>query len=53
MSARTDPMLARLRPLPLRLRIAHLAALLRCGKVIVSDGSLSYPSDSSRDGRAG
>jgi hypothetical protein len=46
-------MLARLRLLPLRLRIAHLAALLRCGKVIVRDGYLSYPSDSSRDGRAG
>jgi hypothetical protein len=44
MSARTDPMLARLKPLPLRLRIAHLAALLRCGVVIVREGSLSYPS---------
>ena len=61
MSARTEPMLARLSPLPLRLRIAHLAALLRCGTVIVREGTLSYPSsreasttsDSSRGGRAG
>jgi hypothetical protein len=30
MSADTDPMLSRLKRLPLRLRIAHLAALLRC-----------------------
>jgi hypothetical protein len=50
-----------LSPLPLRLRIAHLAALLRCGTVIVREGCLSYPSsreasttsDSSRGGRAG
>jgi hypothetical protein len=26
----TDPMLARLKRLPVRLRIAHLAALIRC-----------------------
>jgi len=30
MSARHDPMLVRLKPLPPRLRVAHLAALLRC-----------------------
>jgi hypothetical protein len=35
---------ARLRPLPLRLRIAHLAALVRCGRLIVRDGYLCYPS---------
>jgi hypothetical protein len=44
MSAEVSAMLARLRPLPLRLRLAHLAALLRCGKVVVRDGCLSYPS---------
>jgi hypothetical protein len=63
MSAGVSAMLARLKPLPLRLRVAHLAALLRCGKIIVRDGSLSYPSPlkgegstvstSSRGGRAG
>jgi hypothetical protein len=30
MSAEADPMLSRLKRLPLRLRIAHLAALVRC-----------------------
>jgi hypothetical protein len=30
MSADTDPVLSRLMRLPLRLRIAHLVALLRC-----------------------
>ena len=53
---------ARLRPLPLRLRIAHLAALLRCGRLIVRDGSLCYSSplregsttvDNGRESRAG
>jgi hypothetical protein len=63
MSADVSAMLARLKPLPLRLRIAHLAALLRCGKVVVREGCLSYPSPrkgerstvsgSSRGGRAG
>jgi hypothetical protein len=61
MSGRTDPMLARLRPLPLRLRIAHLVALLRCGRLIVREGCLAYPSSreasttsaSINDGRAG
>ena len=40
----TDSMLGRLKRLPPRLRIAHLAALIRCGRVIVREGSLSYPS---------
>ena len=30
MSASVEAMMARLRPLPVRLRIAHLAALVRC-----------------------
>jgi hypothetical protein len=33
---------ARLKRLPLRLRLAHLAALLRSGRMIVHEGSLSY-----------
>jgi hypothetical protein len=44
-----DPVLARLKRLPLRLRLAHLAALIRCGKVIVREGSLSYPSPRERE----
>lgn len=44
MSADVSTMLARLRPLPLRLRLAHLSALLRCGRLIVREGCLSYPS---------
>ena len=50
MSADVSAMLARLRPLPLRLRLAHLSALLRCGKVVVRDGCLSYPSPSKGEG---
>jgi hypothetical protein len=49
----TDSMLARLKRLPLRLRVAHLAALIRCGKVIVREGSLSYPSPHERERAAG
>jgi hypothetical protein len=45
----TDSMLAGLERLPVRLRIAHLAALIRCGKVIVREGSLSYPSPRERE----
>ncbi len=62
MSAGVSARLSRLRPLPLRLRLAHLAALLRCGKLVVREGCLSYPSPrkaegstasgSSRSGRA-
>jgi hypothetical protein len=48
-----DPVLARLKRLPLRLRLAHLAALIRCGKVIVREGSLSYPSPRERERVAG
>ena len=48
-----DPVLARLKRLPLRLRLAHLAALIRCGKVIVREGSLSYPSPRGAVGREG
>jgi hypothetical protein len=44
----TDPLLARLRRLPVRLRIAHLAALLRHERqAIVCD--LSYPSPRERE----
>lgn len=39
-----DSRLARLKRLPPRLRVAHLAALLRCGRLIVCEGRLSYPS---------
>jgi hypothetical protein len=39
-----DPVLARLRPLPLRLRIAHLAALLRVERAKAVSLSYSYPS---------
>jgi hypothetical protein len=46
---KADFMLARLKRLPPRLRIAHLAALIRCGKVIIRDGSLSYPSPRERE----
>jgi hypothetical protein len=49
----TDPMLSRLSVLPSRLRIAHLAALLRCGRLIVRDGSLSYPSPHERERAVG
>jgi hypothetical protein len=52
----TDSMLGRLKRLPPRLRIAHLAALIRCGRVIVREGSLSYPSPRERErvvGRGG
>ena len=45
----TDSMLTRLKRLPVRLRIAHLAALIRCGRVIVREGSLSYPSPRERE----
>ena len=45
----TDSMLGRLKRLPPRLRIAHLAALIRCGRVIVREGSLSYPSPRERE----
>ena len=49
----TDSMLGRLKRLPPRLRIAHLAALIRCGRVIVREGSLSYPSPREAVGREG
>jgi hypothetical protein len=45
-----DLMLSRLNVLPPRLRIAHLAALARCGRLIVRDGSLSYPSPRKGEG---
>jgi hypothetical protein len=48
MSTEVDPTLARLKRLPPRLRIAHLAALLRCGRLIVREGNLSYPSPRER-----
>jgi hypothetical protein len=48
-----DSMLSRLKRLPPRLRIAHLAALIRCGKVIIREGSLSYPSPRERERVAG
>ena len=48
-----DPMLVRLKLLPPRLRLAHLAALLRNGRVIVRNGCLSYPSPRAAVGREG
>jgi hypothetical protein len=45
MTAGVDFMLARMRPLPARLRIAHLAALLRWER------ALSCPSPAERAGR--
>jgi hypothetical protein len=45
-------MLARLRPLPLRLRIAHLAALRRCGKVTMME-EISHPNRQERKRREG
>jgi len=53
MSAEADPLLSRLKRLPERLRIAHLVALLRYGKIIVREGSLSYPSPREAVGREG
>ena len=53
MSSDISDMLARLKPLPLRLRIAHLSALLRCGRVTVRDGLLFYPSPRGAVGREG
>ena len=53
MSEASDSISARLKRLPPRLRIAHLAALLRCGRLIVCDGSLSYPSPRERQRVAG
>jgi hypothetical protein len=38
-----DPMLARLRPLPVRLRIAHLAALVRWERAKHARSLLSLP----------
>ena len=46
--AEVDPMFSRLKRLPPRLRIAHLAALIRCGKVMIREGSLFYPSAAAR-----
>jgi hypothetical protein len=43
MMSEADSMPARLKRLPVRLRIAHVAALMRCGKLIIREGSLSYP----------
>jgi hypothetical protein len=43
MKGEADSMIARLKRLPLRLRLAHLAALIRCGRLIVRNGCLSYP----------
>jgi hypothetical protein len=49
--------LARLRPLPLRLRIAHLAALLRCeansSPRLARLKQLLVAQSAARDGRAG
>jgi hypothetical protein len=45
MSEARDSTLARLRPLPMRLRIAHLAALLRHERAA---RAVSYPSPSER-----
>ncbi len=57
MRAAACSMLARLRPLPLRLRIAHLAALLRRaagGPVRAAElAKLLAVQIASRDGRAG
>ena len=45
MNAAPDSMIARLRPLPWRLRIAHLAALLRVARAAnARERSLSDPS---------
>ena len=45
-----DPMLARLRPLPVRLRIAHLAALVRWERAAnARERSPSYPSPRERE----
>jgi hypothetical protein len=48
MSGEGDSRLERMKRLPKRLRIAHLAALLRAARGEVSDAS-----DHARDGRAG
>jgi hypothetical protein len=51
---KADPMLARLRRLPLRLRIAHLAALVRCeAKGSLRARELTHLLASMNDGRAG
>lgn len=50
MSAATDSTLARLRPLPPRLRVAHLAALLRVERAA---SALSSPSPRERERAAG
>jgi hypothetical protein len=50
----TDPLLARLRRLPVRLRIAHLAALIRCEAVgSPRAGELKHLLASMIGGRAG
>ncbi len=48
MKTNADPMLERLRPLPVRLRIAHLAALVRWERA-KNARSLSYPTPQERE----
>ena len=49
MSAEADPKLARLRRLPPRLRVTHLAALLRVERAVTTgERFLSYPSPAER-----
>ena len=52
MSSEADPMLSRLKILPLRLRVAHLAALLRRERQAIA-GARSYPSPCEAAGREG
>ena len=48
MSGEVDARLARMKRLPPRLRVVHLAALLRSGRAVMREGSLSYPSPRER-----
>jgi hypothetical protein len=52
MSSEADPMLSKLKILPLRLRVAHLAALLRRERQAIA-GARSYPSPCEAAGREG
>ena len=52
MSSEADPMLSRLKILPLRLRVAHLAALLRRERQAIV-GARSYPFPREAAGREG